>query len=95
MKKKIITSPLTTWTDSEIKALLALYLEDKDRLEKNVGVAWEMLVHNLNELYFVKKTEDDCKGEIASLRVLHKAIVDHNSRAGNDPKTCTHMKVCI
>ena len=84
-----------TWSDDEVKALIAIWGERKIQEELDGSVRNRTVYVN-----FAKKMNDlgydrdwqQCKVKIKNLKKSYREVKDHNGETGQGRKSCKHYK---
>ena len=84
-----------SWSDDEVKALLAIWGEDKVQEELDGAVRNKVvfvgIAKKMRELGYERDWQQ-CKVKIKNLKSIYRDIKDHNGETGRGRKTCKFYK---
>lgn len=82
---------MASWTDTEVKALLAIWGEGKiqeqlDGAARNKAV-YEKIAKQLQEQGYTRDWKQ-CRSKVKNLKTQYREVKDHNNKTGNGRKMC-------
>ena len=83
------------WSDDEVRALIAIWGEDKvlEELDGAVRnkVVFMRIAKKMNELGYDRDWQQ-CRVKTKNLKKCYREVKDHNGETGRGRKTCKHYK---
>ena len=89
------TSRGSSWSDNEVKALIAIWGEDNIQEELDGAVRNRVIFDNIATKMREKGYERDwqqCRTKIKNLKKEYRQIKDHNGQTGRGRKSCKYYK---
>ena len=86
-----LTNRGTTWSDKEVKALLAIWGDSKIQEELDGAVrnqvVFERIAKQLKE-QGIKRDWKQCRAKVKNLKTKYREVKDNNSKTGKGRQTC-------